>query len=1037
MGIISFAKPAVIAFFKIVFAFLMAWYLTDVLMIIFIINPRIPIGLFSLSKILSTIFLVIAFSAILFTEQWKLTKYSLLAAIIFPIIIAVSSIVFEIPEIYSASFPISDMTCIIIISGCLGLFVIDYYTGIITQNPRELHELEINQDLSGANNDQSECIGAIELVEVPESHWNSQDSIETRESYIEISESIIRAMRLTDIPVGLRIECIDRKIRIFYLTWAVSNTKLAINLDQLENTLRVHLYGFNFRKHANFAGFQIKNKMRGVAAYLTGEPMSTEDSRQRINGLGKIVDALRTVENGIVQVFISPIRPSVVRRQLLKRQVRKEQKKAQATISKHHQSLLSGHSEQSFVQIDIDASSKLSEYERALRRHEASDTINVVVSGICWDKIELTAKRNVQLIMESLRSTILPVSKKNDFVIDISKGQSRFKQLLRGRPQGQGTLLIPEEASVYFILPRQDLGIVVASDKSFPSNPGSLKGARSHGNKEESIVLGHILDNQGKRGDEFLIPKDDLTTHIGIWGDIGKGKTTTAIKVLLDLWKLGTNFLVLLPSKSEDYNPLIRIIPNLRVFTPGNETVTPMRINPHEFAEGVTVNEIINLMKEVYVASFPSFGMIKEYVEAVIEVTFERLGWDRNTNKRGRSVLLSDFEASIPIVEKRELNYSQRGNEDFRGALKGRFRALLRGALKPVCETTKGMSVKELISAPTLILMPGLSSEEASLLTYLLTVNVAFYYEARKKVPGKRKKGLQFLIVLEEAHHFLGLGPAVQKDEGHAAQQISIEKIVQTMQEGRSSGLGFMILDQSPTRLSPGAVELPLTNIVHGKIDEANRILIGTKMNCSEDQIREIGSLPVGHAVIRAPDSAHPVRIEVISPSKQYPKLLSDENVTDEEIQNHMKPIYDKNPHFKEKESSKSDEHLSVYSPDSQETIDKDDSEIKQTSDTPSLNPPRFNDSELEEFFRKIPDSPAFAKTFFERLRQAPSGELDPIVHLFVELIQEFCPKDVNQQETGTWLFMHARSMLGAPEDTDLSDRIVSAIDEKLSESVG
>ena len=111
--------------------------------------------------------------------------------------------------------------------------------------------------------------------------------------------------------------------------------------------------------------------------------------------------------------------------------------------------------------------------------------------------------------------------------------------------------------------------------------------------------------------------------------------------------------------------------------------------------------------------------------------------------------------------------------------------------------------------------------------------------------------------------------------------------------------------------------------------------------------------------------------------------------------------------------------------------------EVIEPSVTPSSNPPDFDDPNLVEFFLKTPDTPVFARQFFERLRESPSGELDPIVHLFVEFVREFCPKNADRQETGKWFFMHARSVLGAPEDTDLSDRIASAIDEKLAESVG
>ena len=54
--------------------------------------------------------------------------------------------------------------------------------------------------------------------------------------------------------------------------------------------------------------------------------------------------------------------------------------------------------------------------------------------------------------------------------------------------------------------------------------------------------------------------------------------------------------------------------------------------------------------------------------------------------------------------------------QDFYGALNGRLDTLMDGPLNRVFTTLTGMTIAELVSAPTIILMDGLSDEEKALL---------------------------------------------------------------------------------------------------------------------------------------------------------------------------------------------------------------------------------------------------------------------------------------------------------------------------------
>ena len=297
------------------------------------------------------------------------------------------------------------------------------------------------------------------------------------------------------------------------------------------------------------------------------------------------------------------------------------------------------------------------------------------------------------------------------------------------------------------------------------------------------------------------------------------------------------------------------------------------------------------MIMEAYVAALPSREVVRTYLEDAFKHTFARLGWIGHKNIRGLPLLLRDLPQSIPLVEEKELDYSDRGNEDFRGILHGRFRELNTGALSRVMNTMNCLTIEEIVSKPTLIMMDGLSADEKALFTFLMITNVSQYFEVLKKQPGQYEHKLRFLFVLEEAHHFLQ-SSKTDETEGHGARNRAIESIAQLMAEGRSSGIGNVIVTPRSLGLHAGVSELAQTIIMHKRGSREDREHLGGQMNCTDEQIQEIGSLPVGHAVIRTPDSMHPVRVSVRHPAKDNVLLDTTRAVTDDDIRQHMAEYY-------------------------------------------------------------------------------------------------------------------------------------------------
>ncbi|MHA2208261.1 MAG: hypothetical protein ACXABV_03750 [Candidatus Thorarchaeota archaeon] len=747
-------------------------------------------------------------------------------------------------------------------------------------------------------------VKVLEVVQVPLSYIEQETSGQDRMEPYVLAQRALATLVHDMIPIGIRMQRIDNVFRMFFLTWSDNSENAEVQMTALRHALDLHMPRFKFRICKGLPHIKEDLTSRLKSSCMTGEPL-IDDGAKSINGLTVAAQMLLRLDyDGVMQIFAIPKKPGY----WAKRGARGEFRES-ARDAPHSQAITDREGNtQTYSAVDPEALVKRGRAERRLKRLQGKTVFEVQITSACRAKDEKAALTASKQVLHAMAGTVRSSDPVKGF--EIKEGGDAPRLFHHGWPSGPKTQLTLDETTLYFVFPLQDLGLSVSDHASFQTNPegvireviepisSSMVASTQH--QKSSVVLGSIFDERGKPAGLLRIPLDDLASHVGIYGDIGKGKTWTALTILMALHGAGVNFIVLLASKNEEYLPLIREIPNLRVFTPGDETTAPVRISMTPPTEGVHVSNVINSVKDAFVAAMPSIGMVKEYLEAAVEATFDTLGWNREKNERGLPVLLSDFLHSIPLVEEADLDYSVRGNQDFRGTLHGRFRALNRGGLSYVLNTLTGISMEELTSQPTLFLMDKLSTDEQALLTYHVILNLSLYFESLKKVTSGKKKGLKYFVLLEEAHRFLSGKSGGRIDEAHAAQQKAQATIAQTMQEGRSAGLGFGIVDQKPHELSMSAVNLPLTNIMHGKGASRDRSLIGDQMNCTEEQKRFIGSLPVGQVAVKTARSSGPVRVQVLPVSEKYPRLLEDKPVSDKDLASKMKSVYDENSNFRD-----------------------------------------------------------------------------------------------------------------------------------------
>ena len=410
----------------------------------------------------------------------------------------------------------------------------------------------------------------------------------------------------------------------------------------------------------------------------------------------------------------------------------------------------------------------------------------------------------------------------------------------------------------------------------------------------DMVPVGSVM-LKGKKLDQlYRIQKHYFCHHVGLYGGTGSGKTNTVKHLLDELNQLDVPFLVIDPSTTE-FRELCERVDNLRVFTAGDEDTAPFRYNPFHVLPGVPIHKHIENLATCFIAYWPTEGILVEHIMKVFRRVYTLAGWDPLTNTRGRTIILSDLTEAKEIVIS-ELEYGSRLNQDLIGAFKARFESVLDDPILAVMlNTERGMTIPELLECPAVLEMRGLSESKAGLVASLILTNIAEFLEAKGRLQNQE---LKYVLVLEEAHHFLKqVNTGGTLFDSHAIQQQAINAIVGLLREARGYGLGAIILDQSPSELATAAVKLPGITITHFLKDSRERALVGSQANLTESQTGYIGELKRGEAIAHSGFSEQAVDVQIPHFKEKYMGMGAP--WTNEKVTRLMKSFYSSRPYLK------------------------------------------------------------------------------------------------------------------------------------------
>ncbi|MHA2069332.1 MAG: helicase HerA domain-containing protein, partial [Candidatus Thorarchaeota archaeon] len=627
---------------------------------------------------------------------------------------------------------------------------------------QSIKSLVLNEDLSTG-----ELVGAVEVVEIPQDHLLPRAQNTDRWVLAEPFYNLLKAATHSGIPLGVRIQRVNRRTRIFLLTRASNSTTLRQNVQSLAAKIQTNLGAFRTIIHHSIPEMVRPTNMRGAGLMVVGEPLSIEYGRQSVNGLTAVADALQGIENGVVQVWIDPTRGGVLQEWWARRGLESELKKSTWSNKR---------GDDTFTEVDTGASQNARRHASELRRQEALVACNVRVNVVAWASRAAKAERNVSQLGNTLVSSIRPADEKRDLRLTPLKQDDDVQRVVGGHPVGQATLMHLSEATSLIVLPRGAMGIKISKRQSFhtafPEIPVSqirfdAKGELEYTRKRPIevhedrwwrhdpcgiVLLGFPLTISGRpdHGNPVWLKPSDMRGHFAVFGTTGTGKTWTSVCIVAQMIYIGIKPIIIVPHKVRDWRLLRSLFPDIRIFTAGDPDTSPLFLNFWEPPDEVSLVKWIERLSDVFHAWLPNEDVITMHFKIILQRAYQICKWDVNSNKRGRPILLSDLYDAIEYYIENDLKYGDEVSRNFAGALRTRMKAILMNPkFVRMFNTKGGVTFRESLEHPTIIEIEGLADLHAELLMGILTAGISEYRLANPA------NAIENVLVLEEAHTLL------------------------------------------------------------------------------------------------------------------------------------------------------------------------------------------------------------------------------------------------------------------------------------------
>lgn len=398
-------------------------------------------------------------------------------------------------------------------------------------------------------------------------------------------------------------------------------------------------------------------------------------------------------------------------------------------------------------------------------------------------------------------------------------------------------IVTEEEASEFFRLPIGDENVSAGLNVN-----ESVKTAKTYA---DNIINGGDIEvgklRSSPKGDTIGFNLKDLAKHMLVVGTPGSGKTTFSVGMLDRLWKEHhIPFLVIEPAKNE-YRALVQSIPDLQVFTPGKNFISPFVYNPFVPPKNVKLETYKSTLKTAFAAGVSMTTPLDKIFEEAINNCYSDFRWldTYTTDNKGKIFNITDF------IKCFQQTFDEIG---YTGDAKniGRAGVVRLNSLVNLFDNYYSIPIEDLLSKPTIIELAAIeNAEQKALIISLLLLSVLSYVNANYVGEG----GLKNVILLEEAHVLLDSN--MNSGQGEANPSLIAQGLIKRMlAEIRSYGVGLVIADQSPRKVGTDVVALTDIKVIFRLVEAADKQIIADSSNMSDAMIQRMSKLKPGEAFL-------------------------------------------------------------------------------------------------------------------------------------------------------------------------------------------
>lgn len=402
-----------------------------------------------------------------------------------------------------------------------------------------------------------------------------------------------------------------------------------------------------------------------------------------------------------------------------------------------------------------------------------------------------------------------------------------------------------------------------------------------------SVNLGTLVKSGSlAKGCEVVLDGNQLDRHVFVAGVTGSGKTTTCQTLLLSSdWP----FLVIEPAKTEyrglknaEKAEIREQCKDLLVFTLGDDTVAPFRLNPFELIPSESVTARVDMLMASITAAFDMEAAIPQLIERAIYACYEECGWsvDDNSNAKFEDPFadgvfafptLSDvLRMTEKVVD--EQGFDDRLKRDYIGSIRARLQGLTLGAKGFMLDCPRSIDFMKLLDKKVVLeLEPIPNAAQKSLIIGFVLTNLL---QAVKRKYQTTNAKVNHITLIEEAHRLL----SKPEPGGSPSQKQAAETFADMLAEIRKYGESLVIADQIPGKLTPEVMKNTNTKIIHRLFAQDDKEAVGHTMGLEEGQAKFLSNLAVGRAVVFNGNWPKAIQVQISQTFRTDSKIPANEN---------------------------------------------------------------------------------------------------------------------------------------------------------------